>query len=65
VPNGDYVIELTDVLGRSVLQKKVTINSEDQTHSLSLSRNNARGTYLVKVFDTEKQSVFTKKVLVQ
>ncbi|MGN6165194.1 MAG: T9SS type A sorting domain-containing protein [Flavisolibacter sp.] len=65
VPNGDYVIELTDVLGRSVLQKRITINNEDQTHSLSISRNSARGTYLVKVFDKESQSVFTKKVLVQ
>ena len=65
VPNGDYVIELTDVLGRSVMQKRVTINNEDQTHSLSISRNSARGTYLVKVFDKESQSVFTKKVLVQ
>lgn len=65
VPNGDYVIELTDVLGRSVLQKRITINNEDQTHSLFISRNSARGTYLVKVFDKESQSVFTKKVLVQ
>ncbi|MGN6401344.1 MAG: T9SS type A sorting domain-containing protein [Flavisolibacter sp.] len=65
VPNGDYVIELTDVLGRSVLQKRITINNEDQTHSLSISRNSARGTYLVKVFDKESQSVFTKNVLVQ
>jgi hypothetical protein len=65
VPNGDYVIELTDVLGRSVLQKRITINNEDQTHSLFISRNSAGGTYLVKVFDKESQSVFTKKVLVQ
>lgn len=65
VPNGDYTIELTDVLGRSVMQKKVTVTDEDQTQSLSISRSHARGTYLVKVFDKEKQSVFTQKVLVQ
>jgi hypothetical protein len=65
VPDGDYVIELTDVLGRTVMQKRVTVNMEDQTQSLTISRSNARGTYLVKVFDKEKQSVFTQKVLVQ
>ncbi len=65
VPNGDYTIELTDVLGRSVMQKRVTVNMEDQTQSLIISRSHARGTYLVKVFDREKQSVFTQKVLVQ
>jgi hypothetical protein len=65
VPNGDYTIELTDVLGRSVMQKRVTVSMEDQTQSLTISRSNARGTYLVKVFDKEKLSVFTQKVLVQ
>ncbi|MGZ3898643.1 MAG: T9SS type A sorting domain-containing protein, partial [Flavisolibacter sp.] len=65
VPAGDYVIELTDALGRSVLQNRVTVNSEDQTHSFFISRGQARGTYLVKVFNKGKQFVFTKKVLVQ
>jgi hypothetical protein len=65
VPDGDYVIELTDVLGRSVMQKRITINNEDQTQSLAISRSHARGTYLVKVFAKGKQSVFTQKVLVQ
>lgn len=65
VPNGDYVIELTDVLGQSVMQKRVTVTSEDQTHSLSVNHSYARGTYLVKVFDKGKQFVFTKKILVQ
>ena len=65
VPDGDYIIELTDVLGRTVMQKRVTVNMEDQTQSLTIGRGNARGTYLVKVFDKEKQSVFTQKVLVQ
>lgn len=65
VPSGDYTIELTDILGRSVLQKRVTINAEEQTQPLSLNRFNAKGTYLVKLFDKEKQSVYSQKVLVQ
>ena len=65
VPDGEYTIELTDVLGRSVVQRKVTVNQEDQVESMGISRSHARGTYLVKVFDKEKLSVFTQKVLVQ
>jgi hypothetical protein len=65
VPDGEYTIELTDVLGRSVLQRKVTVNQEDQVETMGISRSHARGTYLVKVFDKEKLSVFTQKVLVQ
>ena len=65
VPDGEYVIELTDVLGRTVLQKRVTVNMEDQVQTLPISRSYTRGTYLVKVFDKGARSVFTKKVLVQ
>ncbi len=65
VPDGDYTVELMDALGRSVMQQKVTINNETQIQSLSLSKGNTRGTYLVKVFDIAKTSVFTQKVLVQ
>lgn len=65
VPKGDYTIELTDVIGRSIMQRKVTIAAESQTQSMSLNGSNAKGIYMVKVFDTEKQSVFTQKVMVQ
>ena len=65
VPDGDYIIELTDVLGRTVLQKRVTVNMEDQVQTLPVSRSYARGTYLVKVVDKDKKSMFTQKVLVQ
>jgi hypothetical protein len=65
VPNGDYTVELTDVLGRSVQQKKITINSEQQVQALSLNAENSKGIYMVKIFDSNKQSVFTQKVVVQ
>src|SRR5215203_4124672 len=50
VPSGDYIIELTDVLGRSILKKRITINTIKQVQTLFLSRNQPGGTYLVKVF---------------
>ncbi len=65
VPQGDYTVELTDVLGRSVMQRKVAVNSEVQTQELPLNEANSKGVYMVKVFDIDKQSVFTQKVVVQ
>jgi hypothetical protein len=65
VPHGDYTVELTDVLGRSVALKKVTVNMEGQTQVLPLAESNSKGVYMVKVYDLEKQSVFTQKVVVQ
>ena len=65
VPQGDYTIELTDVMGRSVLLKSITISNESEVQSLPLKEGAAKGVYMVKVYDVSKGSVFTQKVLVQ
>ena len=65
VPQGDYTVELTDAMGRSVMQKRIVINNEVQVQPLTLTEGAAKGVYLVKVYDAEKQSVFTQKVIVQ
>lgn len=65
VPAGDYTLELTDMLGRSVMQKRISVISQKQVQELPLNASNAKGLYVVKVFDAEKQSVFTQKVMVQ
>jgi hypothetical protein len=65
IPAGDYTLELRDVLGRSVWQRKININAEAQTQGLTLDQSSARGIYLIKVFDASNQSVFTQKVVVQ
>lgn len=65
VPAGNYTVELRDALGRSVLQKKIALNAETQTQTLSLTQSNSRGVYMVKVIDADNQSVFTQKVVVQ
>lgn len=65
VPAGDYVVALTDMLGRSILQKKITIAYQNQVQELPLNEGNSKGLYMVKVFDGSKQSVFTQKVMVQ
>ena len=65
VPNGDYTVELTDVLGRSVMVRKVNVANTDQVQVLPLNKGDAKGIYMVKVYDAGNLSVFTQKVMVQ
>jgi hypothetical protein len=65
VPAGNYTVELRDVLGRTVMQRKISIVSENQIQELKLDRRNSNGIYMVKLFDGSNQSVFTQKLVVQ
>jgi hypothetical protein len=65
VPAGNYMVELRDVLGRTVMQRKILIEAENQTQELKLDRRNTNGVYMVKVIDGTNQSVFTQKLVVQ
>ncbi|HEX2608707.1 MAG TPA: T9SS type A sorting domain-containing protein [Flavisolibacter sp.] len=65
IPNGDYTIELTDAVGRRVLQKQITVNQEEQIQNLSLGNRRAQGSYVVRVINRGKQSVYIQKLLVQ
>ena len=65
VPAGNYTVELRDILGRTVMQRKVSVETENQIQELKLDRRNTNGVYMVKVFDAFSQSVFTQKLVVQ
>jgi len=65
VPAGNYTVELRDVLGRTVQQRKISIASENEIQELKIDRRNSNGIYMVKVFDVTNQSVFTQKLVVQ
>ncbi len=60
VPKGDYTVELTDVLGRSVMLRKVNVANRDQLQVLPLNESNSKGIYMVKVYDAGNRSVFTQ-----
>jgi hypothetical protein len=65
VPAGNYTVELRDVLGRTLIQRKISIATENQTQELKVDRRNSNGIYMVKIFDGTNQSVFTQKLVVQ
>lgn len=65
VPAGNYVVELRDALGRTVMQRKISLTTDNQTQELKLDKHNAGGIYLVKLVDGSNHPVFTQKLLVQ
>lgn len=62
---GNYTVQVKDVLGRLVSQTKTNIKGEGQTENFHLSSLSGRGVYLVKIIDQNNKTVLTKKILVQ
>ncbi len=61
---GRYTIVVTDLAGRAVQSKVVTISKSSQTPIIRLTRYQAKGTYLVNVLDDKGQNAFTEKLVI-
>jgi hypothetical protein len=62
---GNYTINITDVMGRQVLQQAVTISSNSQVQNINLNPSVGKGVYLVKVTDENSKNIFSSKLIVQ
>ncbi|HYM94349.1 MAG TPA: T9SS type A sorting domain-containing protein, partial [Chitinophagaceae bacterium] len=62
---GNYTVQVTDVMGRQVVQRVVNVDGEEQTELIKLNPSNAKGIYLIKVTNQNNKSVFSKKIVVQ
>lgn len=62
---GNYKLQVTDVMGRQVLQQAVTISGENQAQTIKLNPATSKGVYLVKVTDQSSKAVYSTKVVVQ
>lgn len=62
---GTYTIVLSDLSGRNLQTQIAAISKGTQTETVSLQSKPARGMYMVKVLDENKQIVFTEKVMIQ
>lgn len=62
---GKYTIIFTDLAGRALLSKTVTIAGGRQIENVRLANKTASGTYLVKVVDENKQIAFSERVVLQ
>lgn len=62
---GTYTIIFTDLAGRALQSKTVNITKGAQTETVNLVSRPAKGMYMVKVLDQNKQVVLTEKVMIQ
>lgn len=62
---GNYNIELTNVMGQTIMQRTVNVQAEDQVETISIKSTYARGVYLVKVVGADKVSILNQKLVVQ
>jgi Secretion system C-terminal sorting domain len=62
---GNYSIQVTDVMGRQVLQRSVSINGDNQSQGIKLNPAVSRGVYLIQVTDANNKAVFSTKIVLQ
>jgi len=62
---GNYSIQVTDVMGRQVIQQLVSLSGDNHAQTIRLHPSSAKGIYLIKVTDPNSRSVFNTKVVVQ
>ena len=61
--NGKYLIEVTDLSGKSILAKSVNVGIAGQVETVN-APGLAVGMYLVKVSSADKQNSFTEKIVI-
>lgn len=61
---GKYDIALTDVQGRLIIKKEVTVRFAKQVETIQMKMKPAGGVYLLKVADENKKSVFADKIII-
>jgi hypothetical protein len=65
LPPGNYTIQLTNVLGRMVMQQKATITGNAQTEVLQIPTLAAQGFYYIRVINEKQQVVSVQKLAVE
>lgn len=62
---GRYNVTITDLSGKPVMNRVLTVNAKTQVETVPLNRNFAKGMYMVKVTDANNKFIFTERIVVQ
>jgi len=62
---GDYSVQLVDITGRMISDKRVNIYNAGQVADVRISPSMTRGIYLVKVLSRENKEICTRKIIVE
>ncbi len=64
-PAGKYTIILTDLAGKALQSRVVSVSKSGQVEGVRITGKTAKGMYLVKVLNEDKQLAFSEKIVVQ
>jgi hypothetical protein len=63
---GNYTVVVTDLAGRNVASKSVTIANEgSRTEQINLRSNLTKGIYIVRILNSKKTTVMNEKIVIQ
>ena len=62
---GQYNVALTDLSGKVIMTKVVTVSLKGQTETVQINSKITKGMYMVKVTNAANQFVFTDRIVVQ
>lgn len=65
LPTGKYIIELTDPLGRKVIQQKVKLTRQSQTALIQIPTITAQAFYYIRILNEKNALVSTHKLAVE
>jgi hypothetical protein len=65
LPPGNYTIQMTNVLGRKSIEKKVLITESTQTELLRVPGFTAQGFYYIRIIDESNKVVGIQKLVVE
>jgi Secretion system C-terminal sorting domain len=61
---GEYSLQLTDILGRNLLQRTISIKSGVHTETIKMPPKSSVGIFMVKIINEKNKQVFSEKLLV-
>lgn len=62
---GAYVISITDLLGKTILTKKIEVENTLQVEKIQLPQGIAKGIYIVSAVNTTTKKSYTEELIVQ
>ncbi len=62
---GNYVVTVTDLMGRQVYNKRIVVQNESQVESIQMDKKPSSGLYLVRVADASNKAIYVGKLIVQ
>lgn len=62
---GKYNVTVTDLSGKPVMTRIVTVTAKTQVETVPLNRSFAKGMYMVKVTDANNKFIFTERIVIQ